>query len=255
MHKSKVRFFFIFCYIFYYSIIDLNTIERNINTGSYLDPDQFDKDLLRLFQNNLRYYGHHSDEGQAVLYLRKNYIDRRPEYLTGLYIWIINIGQYINKVFAIIIPQPLVKLMSTLKGTSWLSMIWWEYVSCSHRTNKRRPVFQDARNTSSKTRELTTIQMQMISVYQIFQKLRKNQNPSWNWIQFEKHHQCKLKLRNRRHQSQSKQLLQSSHLRNQKSPKQRLRSHLRQHRPDLHQRRKNCKMESTIKKLMINSLD
>ena len=86
LHKSKVRFFCIFCYIFYYSIIDLNTIERNINTGSYLDPDQFDKDLLRLFQNNLRYYGHHSDEGQAVLYLRKNYIDRRPEYLTGLYI-------------------------------------------------------------------------------------------------------------------------------------------------------------------------
>lgn len=86
LHNSKVRFFCIFCYIFYYSIIDLNTIERNINTGSYLDPDQFDKDLLRLFQNNLRYYGHHSDEGQAVLYLRKNYIDRRPEYLTGLYI-------------------------------------------------------------------------------------------------------------------------------------------------------------------------
>ena len=63
--------------------IDLNTIERNINTGSYLDPDQFDKDLLRLFQNNLRYYGHHSQEGQAVLYLRKNYISRRPDYLSG----------------------------------------------------------------------------------------------------------------------------------------------------------------------------
>jgi histone-lysine N-methyltransferase ASH1L len=64
--------------------IDLNTIERNINTGTYLDPDQFDKDLLRLFQNNLRYYGHYSDEGQAVLYLRKNYVGRRPEYLPGL---------------------------------------------------------------------------------------------------------------------------------------------------------------------------
>ena len=64
--------------------IDLSTIERNLNSGSYLDPDQFDKDLLKLFQNNLRHYGHFSKEGQAAFQLRKAYIELRPEYLSGL---------------------------------------------------------------------------------------------------------------------------------------------------------------------------
>ena len=64
--------------------IDLNTIERNINTGSYTDPDQFDKDLLKLFQNNLRFYGHYSEEGQAALNLRKAYLNIRPDFLAPL---------------------------------------------------------------------------------------------------------------------------------------------------------------------------
>ena len=34
--------------------IDLNTIERSINSGMYSDPDQFDRDILKLFQNNYR---------------------------------------------------------------------------------------------------------------------------------------------------------------------------------------------------------
>ena len=34
--------------------IDLNTIEKTINSGSYTDPDQFDRDFLKLFQNNYR---------------------------------------------------------------------------------------------------------------------------------------------------------------------------------------------------------
>ena len=34
--------------------IDLNTIEKSINSGMYSDPDQFDRDFLKLFQNNYR---------------------------------------------------------------------------------------------------------------------------------------------------------------------------------------------------------
>ena len=34
--------------------MDLNTIEKTINSGLYTNPDQFDRDLLILFQNNYR---------------------------------------------------------------------------------------------------------------------------------------------------------------------------------------------------------
>ena len=34
--------------------MDLNTIEKTINSGLYSNPDQFDRDFLMLFQNNYR---------------------------------------------------------------------------------------------------------------------------------------------------------------------------------------------------------
>lgn len=34
--------------------MDLNTIEKTINSGLYTNPDQFDRDFLILFQNNYR---------------------------------------------------------------------------------------------------------------------------------------------------------------------------------------------------------
>ena len=34
--------------------IDLSSIEKSINSGIYSDPDQFDRDFLKLFQNNYR---------------------------------------------------------------------------------------------------------------------------------------------------------------------------------------------------------
>jgi histone-lysine N-methyltransferase ASH1L len=64
--------------------IDLQLIERNINTGFYTNADQFDSDLLRLFQNNLRYFGHKSTEGQASLALRSMYNTIKSEYHSPL---------------------------------------------------------------------------------------------------------------------------------------------------------------------------
>ncbi len=64
--------------------IDLSTIERNINTGSYSAAEQFDRDFLRLCQNNLRHYGHLSEEGAAGLKLRRSYNTIKQEYRTAL---------------------------------------------------------------------------------------------------------------------------------------------------------------------------
>ena len=60
--------------------IDLQLIDRNINTGFYTQAEQFDSDLLKLFQNSLRYFGHHSPEGQASLRLRDLYNTIKTEY-------------------------------------------------------------------------------------------------------------------------------------------------------------------------------
>ena len=64
--------------------IDLQMIERYINTGSYSQPDQFDKDLLRSFQNAFRFFGHASAEGSAALKLRKVYNNIKSEYIDAL---------------------------------------------------------------------------------------------------------------------------------------------------------------------------
>lgn len=64
--------------------IDLQTIERFINTGSYTTPDQFDRDILRSLQNALRFYGQFSTEGAAALRLRQVYNSIKCEYVNAL---------------------------------------------------------------------------------------------------------------------------------------------------------------------------
>merc|ERR1712150_104797 len=64
--------------------IDLQTIERYINTGAYSQPDQFDKDLLKSLQNALRFYGSFSIEGAAALKLRRVYNSIKSEYFDSL---------------------------------------------------------------------------------------------------------------------------------------------------------------------------
>lgn len=60
--------------------IDFQTIDRNINVGFYTSPEQFDQDILRLLQNNIRYFGHKSAEGEAALKMRKMYNAIKQEY-------------------------------------------------------------------------------------------------------------------------------------------------------------------------------
>ena len=64
--------------------IDLNHIERSIHSGCYTSPDSFDQDLLRLFQNNLRFYGHHSPEGKSALAMRETYFNIKSDYFESL---------------------------------------------------------------------------------------------------------------------------------------------------------------------------
>lgn len=72
----------------YYSLlpdpIDLQTIDKNINAGTYLTADQFDNELLRAFQNTLRYFGQFSPEGEAALALKKAYNKMKAEYVNSL---------------------------------------------------------------------------------------------------------------------------------------------------------------------------
>ena len=74
-------------YPIYYELIeepiDLNTIENRVNSGSY-DPWQFDRDLIRLFQNHLRFYGSLKVEGQASLTLKNQYNDIKHQFLAQL---------------------------------------------------------------------------------------------------------------------------------------------------------------------------
>lgn len=53
--------------------IDLLTIEQNINTGTYKTIEAFDRDMTKLFNNNVRFYGRTSELGIASTRLRRVY--------------------------------------------------------------------------------------------------------------------------------------------------------------------------------------
>lgn len=53
--------------------IDLQMIEQNITTGVYKTIEAFDRDMTRLFANNVRYFGRTSELGIAATRLRKSY--------------------------------------------------------------------------------------------------------------------------------------------------------------------------------------
>lgn len=53
--------------------IDLTTIEQNIITGVYKSVESFDKDMNKLFFNNVKFYGRTSDRGILATRLRKEY--------------------------------------------------------------------------------------------------------------------------------------------------------------------------------------
>lgn len=49
------------------------------NQGAYANALQFDHDLLRFFQNNIRYFGYNSPEGSASIKLRNLYSQIKTE--------------------------------------------------------------------------------------------------------------------------------------------------------------------------------
>lgn len=51
----------------------MTTIEQNITTGIYKTIEAFDRDMTRLFANNVRYFGRTSELGIAATRLRRSY--------------------------------------------------------------------------------------------------------------------------------------------------------------------------------------
>lgn len=64
--------------------IDLSTIDQCIGTGHYKTADHFDQDMIRLFDNNVRYFGRTSEVGIAAARLRKLYLGSKPDFVDAI---------------------------------------------------------------------------------------------------------------------------------------------------------------------------
>ena len=64
--------------------IDLVTIEQNIDNGLYKTVEEFDKDLIQIFENNIKYYGRTSETGIAAARLRKTYLSSKADFVFAL---------------------------------------------------------------------------------------------------------------------------------------------------------------------------
>lgn len=59
--------------------IDLTTIEQNIATGVYREPEAFDADMNRVFANCVRFNGRTSELGITATRLKKVYQEAKME--------------------------------------------------------------------------------------------------------------------------------------------------------------------------------
>ncbi|GLG95421.1 Histone-lysine N-methyltransferase ash1 [Gryllus bimaculatus] len=64
--------------------IDLGTLEQNIVTGFYKTVESFDQDMVRLFSNNVRFFGRTSELGITATRLRKVYNEAKLDFLGQL---------------------------------------------------------------------------------------------------------------------------------------------------------------------------
>ncbi|KAL7299920.1 hypothetical protein TKK_0007242 [Trichogramma kaykai] len=64
--------------------IDLTTIDQNIEAGHYKTAEQFDQDVIKLFENNVRFFGRTSDIGIAAARLRKIYLSRKVDFVSPI---------------------------------------------------------------------------------------------------------------------------------------------------------------------------
>ncbi|XP_011689252.1 PREDICTED: histone-lysine N-methyltransferase ash1 [Wasmannia auropunctata] len=64
--------------------IDLITIDQCIGTGHYKTAEHFDQDMIRLFDNNVRFFGRTSEIGIAAARLRKLYLGSKPNFVDAI---------------------------------------------------------------------------------------------------------------------------------------------------------------------------
>ncbi|EZA61616.1 Histone-lysine N-methyltransferase ash1 [Ooceraea biroi] len=64
--------------------VDLSTIDQCIGTGHYKTAEHFDHDLIRLFDNNVRFFGRTSEIGIAAARLRKLYLGSKPDFVNAI---------------------------------------------------------------------------------------------------------------------------------------------------------------------------
>nr|XP_045602835.1 uncharacterized protein LOC123761033 isoform X3 [Procambarus clarkii] len=60
--------------------IDLALVEKNILTGHYITAESFDRDVMRLFANNLRFFGRNTEVGQMAVGLRRVYSECKLQF-------------------------------------------------------------------------------------------------------------------------------------------------------------------------------
>ncbi|XP_071538356.1 uncharacterized protein ash1 isoform X2 [Panulirus ornatus] len=60
--------------------IDLALVEKNILTGHYVTAESFDRDVMRLFANNLRFFGRNTEVGQMAVGLRRVYSECKLQF-------------------------------------------------------------------------------------------------------------------------------------------------------------------------------
>ncbi|XP_014480309.1 PREDICTED: histone-lysine N-methyltransferase ash1 [Dinoponera quadriceps] len=64
--------------------IDLSMIDQCIGTGHYKTAEHFDHDMIRLFDNNVRFFGRTSEIGIAAARLRKLYLGSKPDFVNAI---------------------------------------------------------------------------------------------------------------------------------------------------------------------------
>ncbi|XP_053986927.1 uncharacterized protein LOC128880653 isoform X1 [Hylaeus volcanicus] len=64
--------------------IDLSTIDQCIGTGHYKTAEHFDHDMIKLFDNNVRFFGRTSEIGIAAARLRKLYLGSKPDFVDAI---------------------------------------------------------------------------------------------------------------------------------------------------------------------------
>ncbi|CAK9796736.1 Histone-lysine N-methyltransferase ash1 [Anthophora plagiata] len=64
--------------------IDLTTIDQCIGTGHYKTAEHFDHDMIKLFDNNVRFFGRTSEIGIAAARLRKLYLSSKPDFVDAI---------------------------------------------------------------------------------------------------------------------------------------------------------------------------